>query len=170
MLQVVNLQPCYSFSLGLFVQEIRALKFSACLLSICCNTFTNNIPICSTTAAPPSQPERPCLYYNGTHIVLCAELPFSHLLITVFNISLTTTCDEMYHDSIVATDLCEPIPVSDIVKMTDDCQLANVTITAQSDAGESQPSPPATVNSKFVILSYGIDGIFVMVVFKLFCL
>lgn len=46
----------------------------------------------------------------------------------------------------MTTDLCEPIPVSNIVNMTQDCQPTNFSIIANSDAGASQPSPSATVD------------------------
>ena len=99
------------------------------------------------TAAPPSQPQKPGLHYNGTHIILCFELPFSHLAITAFNISMATTCGITYENHIVTTDLLGPIAVSDI-DTTLVCQPANFSITAQSDAGISQPSPPTTFDGK----------------------
>lgn len=107
--------------------------------------------LCYHTTAPPSQPERPCIHYNGTHIVLCAELPSSHLPITALTIQVMTACDITFQHLMMTTDLCRPIPISDIINMTilpPDCQPANVSVTAYSDAGTSQPSPPVTVNCK----------------------
>ena len=99
------------------------------------------------TAAEPSQPERPCLYYNETHIVLCSVLPFSHLPITALTIQMSTTCRRRFDYRIGSTDLCKPILVSDIMNMTHDCQPANFSIIAHSEAGESQPSPPAAASA-----------------------
>lgn len=102
------------------------------------------------TAVEPSQPERPCLYYNGTHIVLCSILPFSHLAITALTIQMSTTCGRRFDYPIANTNFCKPILVNDIMNMTlqpHDCQPANFSITAHSDAGESQPSPPAAVSA-----------------------
>ena len=98
-------------------------------------------------AAPPSQPARPCIYYNnGTYVVLCAELPFSQLEITGLAIQAATTCGRMYQYSIMTTDLCKPIPISNTDNMTHDCQPTNFSIIAHSDAGASQPSPSAIVD------------------------
>lgn len=46
----------------------------------------------------------------------------------------------------MTTDLCKPIPIGNILNMTHDCQPANVSIVANSVAGESQPSPSAAVD------------------------
>ena len=46
----------------------------------------------------------------------------------------------------MATDLCKPIPITNIVNMTNDCQPTNFSVIAQSDAGASQPSPSAAVD------------------------
>ena len=83
--------------------------------------------------------------------MLCVELPFSRLAITALTIHMTTTCDEMYQYHTMTTELCEPVPISAILNMTvlpPDCQPANFSITAHSDARESQPSPP--VKSEFM--------------------
>ena len=79
----------------------------------------------------------------------------------------------------MTTDLCEPMLVGNIVNTTmlpPDCPLADFSITARSEAGESQPSLPATVNSKFVIQSNSktniyIDGLILLIGNKTdFCL
>ena len=119
--------------------------------------------ICTTTAAPPSQPQRPCLYYNGTHFVLCIELPFSHLAITALTIQVTTTCNRTYHHRVMTTDLCQAIPVSNMTVLPSDCQLANFSITAHSDAGVSQPSPPVTVEGTLVKSKTGCSNMLLLV-------
>ena len=57
----------------------------------------------------------------------------------------------------MTTDLCQAIPVSDIMNMTElpsDCQVANFSITAHSDAGVSQPSLPVAIDGRFMICRY----------------
>ena len=74
-------------------------------------------------------------------------------MITALNITVTTTCDQVYQLSIMTRDLCKPVAQSEMMMLPDDCQPANFSITAQSDAGISQPSSPVTVSGKSVNLN-----------------
>lgn len=60
----------------------------------------------------------------------------------------------------MTTDLCKPIPVSNIATMTQDCQPTNFSIIAHSDAGASRPSPSAAVDIDGRLLRFKITVLF----------
>ena len=75
-------------------------------------------------------------------------------MITAFTLQVTTTCNINY-SCCQTTELYNPIPVGDIfsIELPQNCQPAHFSVIAHSDAGMSQPSPPATISGRFVVMN-----------------